>query len=250
MPSMNDKVGGKDQLDIGVAISAPFKDKEWFKKSLIIGLLLLVPIAGALNMSGWMRAIAERRIAGGPDAEILPEANFSYLGGGWRLFLAYLPLVGLMLFIMIAAGVAAAIVGMTAKGDAGEQLMIAIIVAMYGGIFLVAIGVSVVGPAINFLHIVEGEAWPSLQLRRIWETMRMGGVQYLLLFVATLVAAMVGQLGALACYIGMFVTIPLGQAMAAAAIAEYARLVKSPNPTFPVDGGTGSSSGNPFPVKN
>ena len=32
-----------------------------------------------------MRVIAERRIAGGPDAETLPEANLNYMGGGWQL---------------------------------------------------------------------------------------------------------------------------------------------------------------------
>lgn len=246
---MNDKVGAKGQLDIGVAIGAPFKDKEWLKKCLLIGLMMLVPIAGALNMSGWMRAIAERRIAGGPDAEILPEASFSYIGGGWRLFLAYLPMVLIVFVLAIGGGVAAAIAGGTG-GRGGEEVMVVIIMLMYAGMLLLALVMSVIGPAITFLHVVEGEAWASIQFKRIWETMRLGGVQYLLLFVAFLVASMIGQLGVLACYFGMFVTIPMGQAMAGAAIAEYARLVKSPDPTFPVEGGTGGSSGTPFPVKS
>lgn len=250
MPNMNDKVGGKDQLDIGLAISAPFKDKEWLKKCALIGLMMMIPIAGAFNMSGWVRAIIERRMAGGPDAEILPEANLSYMGGGWKLFLAYLPLMGVMFVILIGGGVAAGVAAALGKGQAGEQIMVVVFVATYAAIILVAIAISIIGPAITFLHVVEGEPWASMQFKRIWETMRMGGVQYLLLFVALMVAGIVGQLGAFACYVGMFITIPLGQAMGAAAVAEFARLVKMPAPTFPVDGGTGSSSGNPFPVKN
>lgn len=249
MPNMNDKVGGKDQLDIGVAIQAPFKDKEWFKKCLLIGLMMLIPIAGALNMSGWMRAIAERRIAGGADANILPEANLSYIGGGWRLFLAYLPLMAVFMVILFGGGVAAGVAA-AAGGKAGEDIMIGVVIITYGAIILLAIAMSVLQPAITYMHIVEGEAWSSMYPKRIWETMRAGGVQYLLLFVALMVAGFVGQIGVFACYLGMFVTIPLGQAMAGAAIAEYARLAKTPATTFPVDGGTGSSSGTPFPVKN
>ena len=249
MPNMNDKVGAKGQLDIGVAISAPFKDKQWLKKCLLMGLMMLIPVAGALNLSGWMRAIAERRIAGGADAEVLPEANLSYIGGGWRMFLAYLPLMSLLLVVLIG-GVAAAVAAATSKQGASEQIMIGVFVVTYGVIILLVIAMSVIGPAITFLHVVESETWASMQIGRIWETMRLGGVQYLLFFVAMMVAGVVGQLGAFACYIGMFVTIPLGQVMAGAAIAEYARLVKSPSPTFPVEGGTGGSSGAPFPVKS
>jgi hypothetical protein len=250
MPNMNEKVGAPGQLDIGVAISAPFKDKEWFKKSALMGLMMLIPIAGALNLSGWMRAIAEKRMAGGPDADILPEANLAYMGGGWRLFLAYLPMVGIVFVVLIGGGVAAVVAAVTMNGRAAEDIMIGVLVITYGMVILLAIAMSVIGPAITFLHIVEGEPWASIQFKRIWETMKAGGVQYLLLFVALLVSGFIAQLGALACYVGMFVTIPLGQVMAAAAIAEYARLVKMPAPTFPVDGGTGSSSGTPFPVKN
>jgi hypothetical protein len=250
MPNMNDKVGAQGQLDIGLAIGAPFKDKDWLKKCLVIGLMMLIPIAGALNLSGWMRAIAEKRMAGGPDADILPEANLSYMGGGWKLFLAYLPMMGIVFVVLIGGGIAAGVAAATGNGRASEDIMVGVIIATYGIMILLMIAMSVVGPAITFLHIVEGEPWASVQFKRIWETMKAGGVQYLLLFVALMVAGVVGQLGALACYVGMFVTIPLGQVMAAAAVAEYARLVKMPAPTFPVDGGTGSSSGNPFPVKN
>ncbi len=246
MPNTN----SKDQLDIGLAISAPFKDKEWFKKCVLMGLMMLIPIAGQLNLSGWMRAIAEKRIAGGPDADILPEANLNYMGGGWKLFLAYLPMMGIVFVVLIGGGVAAGVAAATSDGRTAENIMVGVVMATYGIIILLAIAMSVIGPAITFLHIVEGEPWASIQFKRIWETMKAGGVQYLLLFVALMVAGVVAQMGVFACYIGMFITVPLAQVMSAAAIAEYGRLVKMPAPTYPIDGGTGSSSGNPFPVKN
>src|SRR5581483_6379423 len=96
--------GGKDQLDLGLVISAPTKDPEWLKECVLIGLMLLIPIAGALHLSGWMRAYAEKRLKNGEDRDILPEANLNYIGGGWRLFLAYLPLIGLVFALMIFGG--------------------------------------------------------------------------------------------------------------------------------------------------
>ena len=249
MPNMNDKIGGKDQLDIGMIITAPTKDKEWFKKCLVMGLLMLIPFAGALNLSGWMRTIAERRMAGGEDMNTLPDANLDYMGAGWRMFLAYLPMLGIMMLVMMVGGICAAVATQVGGRHGGEQVAVAIVVVMYLGIIAMALAMSVVGPAITFLHIVEGEAWSSVQFKRIWDVMKRGGVQYLLLFVAMLVAGMIAQLGVFACYFGMFVSIPFAQAMGGAAIAEYARLVKPVDPSFPVEGGTGGSSGAPFGVK-
>ena len=64
-------------LDIGVIIQAPMEDKAWLKKCLVMGLLALIPIAGALNAMGWMRTYADARIRGENQ---LPEAGLSYMG--------------------------------------------------------------------------------------------------------------------------------------------------------------------------
>src|ERR1043166_4098895 len=100
-------------LDIGLILGAPFKDKQWITKCLIMGALCLVPIAGLLNLTGWTRAIVERRLAGQTDE--LPPADFSHLGAGWRIFLAWLPLFGLLLLV--------ALVGLGAIGGLGFVAM-------------------------------------------------------------------------------------------------------------------------------
>ena len=79
-----------DQFDIGAIMSAPAKDPRWLSTCLVMGLLSLIPVVGALNLSGWSKAIAERD----EGDTSLPEANLSYLGRGWHLLLAWLPLVG------------------------------------------------------------------------------------------------------------------------------------------------------------
>ncbi len=239
----------RPELDLGRAIGAPFKDKRWLGKCAVMGLMLLIPIVGSFNLSGWMKAIADRRIAGGDDADTLPEASLDYIGAGWRLFLAYLPLFALaFLALGFACGAAGVAVSFGGHG-ASEDIVVIIIAAFYLGIIGISLASLVVGPAITFLHVVEGEAWASVQFKRIWGVMRQGGVQYLLLLVAGFVAGLIAQMGVLACYLGLFVTVPLAQAIMGAAIAEYARVVKPQPPTFPLDGGTGGVSGDPFGIK-
>lgn len=249
MPSMNDKIGGADQLDLGAIIQQPMKDPDWLKKCVLIGLMCLVPIAGFLNLSGWMKTIAEKHLNNAPDKDILPEPSFDYLGSGWRMFLTMLPLVGLLMAVMVGGGVVAGVM-MATGGRGGEQAAMAIILMMYAGIILLSLAMNVVMPAIYFLHIVEGEPWASLQFKRIWEVMKEGGTQYLLLFVAVLIAGMIGSLGVIACYFGMFVTIPMGQAMMGKAIADYARMIRPTKAGFDVGGGVGGNSGAPFAAKN
>ena len=68
---------------IGDAFAWPFRDPEWVNKILVMGLILLIPVAGGINGLGWMLAALERLRAGD---ERLPPANFDYLERGFRLF--------------------------------------------------------------------------------------------------------------------------------------------------------------------
>src|SRR5436309_5229216 len=77
----------------------PLRDPEWATKVLVIGLILLVPIAGAINGIGWMLATIDRLRAG---EERLAPANFSHLGRGAGLFVVQL-VYGLA--VVAAAGV-------------------------------------------------------------------------------------------------------------------------------------------------
>jgi Protein of unknown function (DUF4013) len=65
----------------------PVRDPEWLSKLAIIGLILLIPIVGAINGLGWMLATLDRLRAG---EERLAAANFSHLGRGVNLFVVQL----------------------------------------------------------------------------------------------------------------------------------------------------------------
>ena len=65
------------------AFSWPARDPEWLAKLLIIGLILLIPILGAINGLGSMLASLDRLRAG--DEKLAP-ANLTYIGRGFPLF--------------------------------------------------------------------------------------------------------------------------------------------------------------------
>lgn len=205
-------------LDLGVIIQAPAQDPNWIKKCLLMGLIaLFVPIVGALNAMGWMRSYAEARIRGETE---LPEANFSYIGPGWRIFLMYLPIAGIMLLLYLVVG------GLVAAGAALEIEALAIVGAILGMLLFlpVMLWITVFNPGMLYLHIVHGERWASLRFARQWGLAKLTGTEYLLLWVAFLICGFITQAGMLVCFVGLLVSIPYGYAMQAAAIAEYARI--------------------------
>lgn len=237
-----------EQLDIGLILAAPSKDPEWLTKCALMGLFMLIPILGGLNLSGWTKAIAQRRADGDT---LLPPANLSYIGAGWGLFVAWLPLMLIFMGGMGTLGVAAVGLAIAVDGDpsgGAGALLLMVVVALYGGIFLVSGLATVVGPAVNFLHIVDGERFSSVAFKRQWEIMKEGGTQYLLLFVAVLLAGLVAQLGVLAFFVGIFITAPYAQAMQGVALAEFARILRPKTASFPIDGRVGGASGSPFGV--
>ncbi|MBM4281146.1 MAG: hypothetical protein FJ137_10435 [Deltaproteobacteria bacterium] len=236
-------------FDVGAVLAAPTKDPRWVVTCGAMGLWALVPIVGALNLAGWVRAVAERRMAGGDDALTLPPARLAYVGAGWRMFLARAPL-GLLfaLFLAVAGGASFALIRL---GDGGEVLGLLVMLGAYGAVLVGSLVASLLAPAIDFLHIVEDEPWASVAFGRQWEVIRAGGLQYLLVFVAALVAGLLAQLGALACLVGLFVSMPYSFAVQGATVAEYARILAA-RPTTPsrrpAVGGVGGVGGNPFGV--
>ena len=214
-------------MDIGVIIQAPMQDEAWLKKCALMGLItfgmFLVPIVGgvlgAINMLGWMRTYADTRLAGGTT---LPDPGLAYLGPGWRMFLMYLPIVGIVIAVEIV------VFGLIALGSATHHPAIASIGGILGAVVIIplVLYLSVMAPGILFLHIVKGEPWASLQFGKQWRLMMAGGTDYLLFWVAILVAGIIAELGIVACGVGLIVSMIYGQAMYGAAIAEFQRAAK------------------------
>lgn len=215
-------------LDIGVVLQGPTQDKDWLKKCALMGLLscalFLLPIVGAivgsLNLLGWMRVYAERRLRGEHD---IPNANLGYLGAGWGMFLMYLPLAGLLLLgIALVAGVVVA--GALLKVEALVALgpLIASVLMMP-----VTLWLAVFSGAMLYLFLVDGERWASIRFGAQWRLAMRLGTNYLLFWIALLLAGVIAQLGAIACLVGLVVTLPYSYLMQGIAVAELARVARA-----------------------
>ncbi|MBI1947029.1 MAG: hypothetical protein HYS27_15135 [Deltaproteobacteria bacterium] len=215
-------------LDIGVVLQGPTEDKDWLKKCALMGLLscalFLVPLVGAiigsLNLMGWMRVYADRRMRGEHQ---IPDANLGYLGQGWGMFVMYLPLVGLLL-LGIGAVAAVVVAGALLKIEA--LIAIGPLVAM-AVMMPVSLWLAVFSGAMLYLFLVDGEQWASIKFGAQWRLAMRLGTSYLLFWIALLLAGVIAQLGVIACLAGLIVTMPYSYLMQAIAIAELAKVARA-----------------------
>ncbi|MFC1612189.1 hypothetical protein ACFL6C_14590 [Myxococcota bacterium] len=196
-------------MDLGAIIKAPTQDKDWIKKILLMGVFMLIPIAGGLNALGYIKACYEMRKAGKTE---LPEASLSYIGAGWWIFVAFLPVIGFMFLFIIVITVLASVMG-----RAGG------IVALLGNLAMLAFGLALwaAAPAIFFLHIVRGERWASMKIKQILAHAQTHMSTYMWLWLTFFLASLIGGAGQVACGIGILFTMPFSYAIQGVALADY-----------------------------
>lgn len=198
-------------MDIGAAIKAPMEDPDWIKKCAITGLICLIPIAGILNLMGWQREYARNRLNGRSE---LPEAGLSYIGAGWSVFVSMLPLIGVMIAVGIVGGILSAILGKIAGP-------LALIPGLATPLFSLVIGF--LAPVFLYRHIVHDDSWAGARVGWAINVAKENLGAVVMLWVISLVAGFIGGLGYIALIVGVFITMPLGQAITAAGIAEFAK---------------------------
>jgi hypothetical protein len=197
------------------AFTWPARDPQWLTKILIIGLILLIPIAGAINGIGWMLATLDRLRAGD---EALAPANLSYIGRGFRLFVVNL-VYGLAI-VLVAAAIyvpALLIASSQSQGSANPALVSLAIV-----LSLLAFSVATLGTlALNFVlpsivlatdrDGIRGGLRVSAVLRRS----RINVANTLIAGLMLIAAGFVGSLGIVLCGIGVLFTLAYALAMQA-----------------------------------
>jgi hypothetical protein len=198
-------------MEIDAAIKAPMEDPDWVKKCAITGLICLIPFAGVLNLLGWQREYARNRLNGRSD---LPEAGLSYIGAGWAVFVSMLPLIGVIIAVSIVGAILSAILG----NIAGPLALIPALATP-----LVSLVTGFLGPVFLYRHIVHDDSWAGARVGWAINVARENLGAVVMLWVISLVAGFIGGLGYIALLVGVFITMPLGQAIMAAGIAEFAK---------------------------
>jgi hypothetical protein len=197
------------------------RDHEWLTKILIIGLILLIPIAGAINGLGWMLATLDRLRAG---EEALAPANLSYVGRGLRLFVVNL-VYGLAV-VLVAAAIyvpALLIAASQSQGSANPPLVSLAIV-----LSLLAFSVATLGTlALNFalpsivLATDREGITGGLRVSAVLRRSRINVANTLIAGLMLIAAGFVGSLGVVLCGIGVLFTSAYALAMQAWIIRSF-----------------------------
>ena len=203
------------------AFTWPARDPEWLTKVLIIGLILLIPIAGAINGIGWMLATLDRLRAGD---EALAPANLSYIGRGFRLFVVNL-VYGLAI-VLVAAAIyvpALLIASSQSQGSANPALVSLAIV-----LSLLAFSIATLGTlALNFalpsivLATDRDGIQGGLRVSAVLRRSRINVANTLIAGLMLIAAGFVGSLGIVLCGIGVLFTSAYALAMQAWIIRSF-----------------------------
>jgi hypothetical protein len=203
------------------AFAWPVRDPDWVGKIAVMGLILLIPIAGPITNLGWMLAALDRLRAG---EERLPPANFEPFGRGLRLFFV------LLLYYLALTAVAAIVYvpSVLIFSDQGaRQTTDALLVGLAVVLSLMAFGILTLGslvltfatPAI-ILAVDRGGMAAGLRVPEVVRQVRVSLTNTVVAGLMLIAASLIAQIGSVACVVGVVFT-------AAYAFAIQAWIVRS-----------------------
>ncbi|NIM93132.1 MAG: DUF4013 domain-containing protein [Anaerolineales bacterium] len=185
-------------MDFGLAFSFPFKDEDWVIKILIAGLIGIIPLIGQIALLGWMIEVSRRVIKN--DPEQLP--GWSNFGG-----LLVLGLKGIVIGIVVAIPyiILSIPFPLMAIDDSGT------LVAIYSFCFscfaiLYAILLIVAVPASYGLLAATDDLGEALNVGKILDLVRAAPGAYIIAFLGTILASIIGSLGIILCFVGVVFT--------------------------------------------
>ena len=206
---------------IADAFAWPFHDPGWLTKILLIGLILVIPVIGAINGIGWMLSALDRLRAGD---QTLPPAGLQRLGRGMRLFVVFL-VYGLALTAI--AGLvytpAVLILARAGQGPVSAGLItlgVLLSVMSYGVATLGFLVLNFATPAI-ILETERAGIVGGLRVSTVLRRCRASAANTLIAGLMLIAAGFVGSSGAIACGIGILFTTAYSLAMQAWIVRSF-----------------------------
>ncbi len=197
-----------------------------------MGLISWIPVYGWVALIGWTLACLDNLRAG--RREMAP-ARLGYFGRGLRLFLVlivYAGVVGLVGGGLVGAGSA-----FTSAGGRSDSLPTSIegLILMSLGAALMLFGLVLLyllAPAIVLATERDGIAG-GLNITRVFAIVRSDPRQAIIAGLMTVIAYVIGGLGAALCVIGSVLTVAYGQAVFAAVVDGYEKTLEPVRPRAP-----------------
>ena len=192
-------------MNIGLAFSYVFKDREWFKKLAITGLIGLIPVVGQFVVLGWGMKIA-KNVMDGYEEDALPNVNFGEdLKRGFMVSLVYF-LYALPAGILI--GISSALFGFGANSDDTLRIVLMIFGGCLGLIgLIVALLIAFMSMAGVTNYLAKGEFKAAFNFKEVFGLVKKSFVSWLLAaLIGGLAGSIIAPLGTILCVIGVLLT--------------------------------------------
>lgn len=198
-------------MNFGLSFSYIFEDQDWFRKLALPGLCLLIPVVGWMVTLGWTLKVTRNVIDGVEHP--LPDIDFGndILRGFFAFLISFIYSLPITLITSVT-------------GWIDSLNMFNNDLAMWGyGIFTGVVGLVVflAGLFTSFLslgaianYIAKDDFGAAFRLGEVWKLLTGNFGDWLLVaFGAFLAVGIIGPLGAIACVIGLLLTLPFGMAV-------------------------------------
>lgn len=206
------------EFDFGRPFSAIFEDAAWWKRALIAGLYLLIPVLGLLVVAGWSARYGRSFMRGEADTP-LPELD--RFGEDTRLGFKIV-VVGLvyMLAPLLLTLVGAAIaIPLTRAGQQETGGLIATIFNLLS--FPVSLVLGVWTPAALALALDEDRIGSGFAIGRILALIQKNIGAYFMAVVVSIIAQLIGLVGVVGCGVGVLFTLPLAAIVHWHAVGQF-----------------------------
>lgn len=189
-------------MDIGLAFSFPFQDKDWITKLILASVILLIPVLGIIVVLGWTLAITRNVIKG--EAE--PLADWSDFAGlltlGFKASLVSLVYALPIIAVSIPFGIFSGLVD--SRSAEGWIIFISLCFSCFS--ILYGLVLTFIFPAAMGELAANDDLGAALNPSHIFGLIRKAPNVYILTFLATIGAGFLSGLGVLLCFVGILFT--------------------------------------------
>lgn len=205
-------------MDVGKSFTFVFEDKEWVAKLgiaaliLLVGILffwvLLIPLIAAIALLLGYGVEITRRVIRGEPVTLPAWDNWGALAADGLRFIV-VGVVYALPIIVVSACLGAITAPLSNSGSTGLAALGALFSALLGLVdFVWGIAISILLPAAVALWVDTGDFAAAFRFSEVWNLVRNNLGTYLITWLMTWVAQVIGHLGAIVCGIGWFVTVP------------------------------------------
>lgn len=198
-------------MNFGLSFGFVFQDEAWFKKVILPGLCMLIPLVGWMVALGWALRVTQNVIAG--SEKPLPELDFGddLLKGFFVFLIGFVYSLPVELLSVFSGWIG----GLNLFNFESGNLLTTLFAGGIGLLaFLLGLFTSFLTLAATANYAAKGNLGAAFQLGEVFELLKKNFGGWLVAALGTVLAVgIIGPLGTVACIIGVIVTLTYGLAV-------------------------------------